>query len=164
MTVMYFKIVKNDKFTNITYKFNRKDQKFEEFSDDIPKNAYQVIDNQINDIISIISKSVNGPRGDYYHYAEISKKDGVLKFGEEQGNYAGGILSYLGTSPIERLEGYKKSDRKFWELVVEEYAKINLKLNHAKYSTCPECGQEIEYYSSSNQIVCNNCSIIFSDK
>ena len=44
--------------------------------------------------IRIESKHYSGPRGDYYEYCYISKHNReIMAFGEEQGNYAGGIYA-----------------------------------------------------------------------
>lgn len=60
-----------------------------------------------------------GPRGDYYHYVMV--KDGkIVGFGEEQGNYAGGIYA----SPTFNTECFKHEKERLKTQYPELYEKI----------------------------------------
>lgn len=60
-----------------------------------------------------------GPRGDYYHYVMV-KGGKIVGFGEEQGNYAGGIYS----SPEFNTECFKHEKERLKTQYPELYEKI----------------------------------------
>jgi len=65
------------------------------------------------------SKICDGPRGDYYHYVMV--KDGkIVGFGEEQGNYAGGIYA----STEFNMDCFKNEKERLQKDFPELYEKV----------------------------------------
>lgn len=77
-------------------------------------------------IESVETKKVWGPRGDYYEWCYLME-NGTLKFGDEQGNYAGGETlsetshpfseTYMGAVK-KRMKFYRETKRNFYDDII----------------------------------------------
>lgn len=96
----------------------------------VPNNKPVVVGKQLiegREGVLIIGTKAQGPRGDYYTFAFVCK-DCIL-FGDEQGNYAGGITVYpemrgdYELAVLKNIEYIQKNDPEFYHLIKQYYSK-----------------------------------------
>ncbi len=108
------------------------------------------------EVKKIESTKSDGPRGKYYHYIYIDN-DGIIAFGDEQGNYAGGVYA----NEYEVRKGEEQYDKPhffrpeqgFRKETIESYLKEYVKEDYKYYLDMEEnLGYITEYAEIFNKI------------